>query len=583
MKSSGQFREWLKKIGVSGLLIRMFLIWFVLTFILFPNISMIAGIFYKDGSFSTDVFRKLLSSKRAMKSLLNSFVLAMSMVVTVNIIGIALVVFTDYLDIKGSKILKIGYLSTLVYGGIVLCTGYKYIYGEQGIITQMLMKMIPDLNPAWFQGYFAVLYIMTFACTSNHIIFLSNAIKGIDYQTVEAAKNMGASFGQIFLKVVLPVLKPTLFAVTILTFLSGLGAVSAPLIVGGPDFQTINPMIITFSSTIYSRDIAALLAIFLGLVTIILLVFMNRIEKKGNYISVSKVKSRITKEKLRNPVANVIAHLIAWLLFLVYVGPIILVILYSFTDSVTILSGQFSASSLSLENYVKLFSEKGALKPYIVSIVYSLLAAVLVVALTTLVSRIIHKSDSKFAAGLEYSMLIPWLLPSTLIGLGLLMTFDKRQMLAADKVLVGTPLILLIAYIIVKIPFSLRMIKAAFFGVDEALEESAKSMGASSFYTFRKVILPIIFPALVSVAVLNFNSLLADYDLTVFLFNPFLVPLGPIIRAASDESSTTNAKAMSFVYSVVLMLLSTAALYFVYGRKPKRKRKSVVDDMPKTL
>jgi iron(III) transport system permease protein len=561
----------LSGLSIPGLLVRIFLIWFITAFIIYPNINILISIFYKSGRFSIDVFRKLLSSERAMKSLLNSFILAVSMVVTVNVIGVALVVFTEYLDIKGAKILKLGYLSTLVYGGIVLCTGYRYIYGEQGLITHFIRLFNPALAADWFRGYFAVLYIMTFACTSNHIIFLSNAVRGIDYQTIEAAKNMGASFTAIFLKVVLPVLKPTLFAVTILTFLSGLGAMSAPLIVGGPNFQTINPMIITFASTTYSRDIAALLAIFLGLVTILLLALISRIEKKGHYISVSKVKSKIKKEKLRNPWANGAAHFFAYLLFFIYAGPILLVIVYSFTDSATILSGVFSASSLSVENYIKLFRAPDAIRPYIISIVYSALAAVLTVVLTTQVSRIIHKSSGTFSTALEYSMLIPWLLPTTLIGLGMLMAFDRRHLIAANQVLVGTPLILLIAYIIVKLPFSLRMIKAAFFSVEESLEEAAGSLGANPFYTFRRVVLPIIFPAVASVIVLNFNSLLADYDLTVFLFNPFIIPLGPVIRSASDEHTSLNAKAMSFVYSVVLMLISTAALYFVYGRKPKLK------------
>ena len=50
----------------------------------------------------------------------------------------------------------------------------------------------PGMNPDWFSGFNAVLFTMTFACTSNHMLFLRNAIRGIDYNTVEAARNMGA-------------------------------------------------------------------------------------------------------------------------------------------------------------------------------------------------------------------------------------------------------------------------------------------------------------------------------------------------------------------------------------------------------
>jgi len=566
--------DYLKKLqglGVSGLLIRLFLVWFVVAFLIIPNVGLVVSIFFKNGEFSLDVFGKLLSSERAMKSLFNSFLLAVSLVVTVNVVGTLLVLFTEYFDIKGAGILRVGYMTTLVYSGIVLCTGYKFVYGSKGVFTQLLTMMVPGLDPQWFSGYFAVMFIMTFACTSNHVIFLSNSIRGMDYQMIEAAKNMGASFFRIMFCVVLPILKPTFLAITILTFLTGLGAMAAPLIVGGPEFQTINPIIMLFAQSSYSKEIAALLSMILGAATILLLVFMNRIEKGGQYFSIAKTKSTMVKQKINNPVANLIAHALAWLLFLIYVAPIMLIIMYSFTDSISIQSATLSFSSMTLENYRTLFTSANAYKPYLVSFIYSLVAAVVVAVIATFVSRIVHKSKGRFAALLEYSMLIPWLLPSTLIALGLMITYDKPHLLVGNQVLIGTSIILLLAYVIVKIPFSLRMIKAALFSLDANLEESAKCMGASPFYIMRRVILPIILPVILSVIALNFNSLLADYDLTVFLFHPLLQPLGIVIKSASDENASVNAQAMSFVYTVVLMLISTLALYLTgRDRTPKR-------------
>ena len=49
------------------------------------------------------------------------------------------------------------------------------------------------MDAAWFSGFFAVLVVMTFATTTNHMLFVANALKGVDYQTIEAAKNLGAS------------------------------------------------------------------------------------------------------------------------------------------------------------------------------------------------------------------------------------------------------------------------------------------------------------------------------------------------------------------------------------------------------
>lgn len=553
-------------INLLSLILKVILIWFIFSFLIFPNINLLINVFVKDGQFSTVSVSKIMSSTRAMNSLKNSFILAGASIITVNISGILIVLFTEYFDIKGAKILRLGFLTTLIYGGVVLVTGYKFVYGSSGIVTNVLMNFFPQMDPNWFMGFGAVLFIMTFSGTSNHMMFLSNAIRGLDYHTIEAAKNMGASQGTILFRIVLPVLKPTIFAITILTFLSGLSTMAGPLIVGGPDFQTINPMIKTFAQMQNSREIAALLAIILGVATSILLIIMQKVEKKGNYISVSKTKAKISRQKIENPILNVIAHVIAYVMFVIYMLPILYVLVFSFTDSLAIKTGKISLSSFTLKNYKHLFELSSAYKPYLVSLVYSIVAAVVVAIIAIAVARIVTKAKSKLDKMYEPLILIPWLLPSTLIAMGLMMTYDVNRINLFGKVLIGTPLLMLFAYIIVKIPFSYRMIRASFFSLDGNLEEAAKVMGAKPFYTLRRVILPVIMPVVLSVMVLNFNSLLSEYDLSVFLYHPFLQPLGIVIKGASEETATTEAQAMAFVYSVILMLISTVSLWLgCYG------------------
>lgn len=543
------------------LVLRAALIWFIFSFLIFPNVNLLANVFIRDGQFSTLAMSKIMASTRAMNSLRNSFVLAVASIVTVNISGILIVLFTEYFDIKGAKILSLGFLTTLIYGGVVLVTGYKFVYGSSGIVTKVMMNFFPQMDPNWFVGFGAVLFIMTFSGTSNHMMFLSNAIRGLDYHTIEAAKNMGASQGTILFKIVLPVLKPTIFAITILTFLAGLSTMAGPLIVGGPDFQTISPMIKTFAQMQNSREIAALLAIILGLATSILLMVMQKVEKKGNYISVSKTKARVAKQKIENPVLNVLAHIVAYVMFVIYMLPIIYVLVFSFTDSMAIKTGQISLSSFTLQNYMHLFERSSAYKPYLVSLIYSAVTALIVATIAVAVARIVTKAKNRLDKMYEPLILIPWLLPSTLIAMGLMMTYDVKRWNLFGNVLIGTPVMMLFAYIIVKLPFSYRMIRASFFSLDGNLEEAARVMGAKPFYTMRKVILPVIMPVVLSVMVLNFNSLLSEYDLSVFLYHPFLQPLGIVIKGATEETATTEAQAMAFVYSVILMLISTLSLW----------------------
>lgn len=554
-------------------LIYAFFVWFILSCLVIPNINTIFTVFFENGEFTLEPLQKLLSSEKAMKSLRNSCILAPALSVTVGFVGISLVLITEYFDIRGARMLRIGYMTTLIYGGIILVSGYKFIYGNNGFLTNIFAKVIPNFPTDWFQGFWAVLFVMTFACTSNHMIFLRNAMRAVDFQTVEAAQNMGASQIRILLRVVLPVLTPSLLAVTILTFITGLSATSAPLLIGGNDFQTITPMILTFSKTVNSRPLAALLALFLGIATILLLTVMMKIEKRGHYMSISKVKTTIRKQKIRNPIINVLVHIYAYILFLIYVLPVVLIVLFSFTDAKTIATRKLSLSAFTLDNYKTILTEASAYRPFIVSVIYSLLSAVAVAILVLMACRIIQKNKNKASAALEYGLLIPWLLPTTLIAIGLITTYNIPRFWMFNKILTGTSVIMFIGYVIIKIPFTLRMTKAAFFSLDDSLEDAARSLGAKGFYTFRRVILPIVLPTVLAIFALNFNGLLGDYDMSVFMYHPLNQPLGVYIKSLTDAQTNADNSALSFVYAVLMMIISGTVVYFVYGRGDKTKVK----------
>ncbi len=284
---------------------------------------------------------------------INSLKLAVSLVVTVNVVGISIVLLTEYFDIKGAKILRLGYMTTLIYSGVALVTGYQFLYDSNGMLTQWLSGVFPGMNRQWFSGFNAVLFTMTFACTSNHALFLRNAIRGIDYNTVEAARNMGAKPFKVLLKVVMPTLLPTLFSLTVMTFITGLCAMSAPTLLG---YNSINPEIVRLAGSSVADEAfpqarAALLSIILALFTIVLLTTLNHYERKGHYLSVSKTKAKLVKQKIQNPVWNVVAHIYAYVLFIIYMTPVAMIVLFSFQNWPAIRAKSLNVSSWTLINF----------------------------------------------------------------------------------------------------------------------------------------------------------------------------------------------------------------------------------------
>lgn len=553
--------------NIGFLLIAVVLVWAIFTFLIYPNLSLLGITLFPDGRFDVSPVIQILSSDRVSTALRNSFVLAVCLTVTVNILGIFQIFVLDYYEIKGHKWLNIAYHSPLICNGMVLVTAYNFIFGSQGFLTANLMNLFPDINPYWFQGFGAVLIEMTFAGTSNHIMFVRDSLKNIDYQTIEAAENMGVKGRRILTKVVLPTLKPSIFAASILTFIVGVSAFATPQVLGGEEFETINPLVMSFSRTLTTRNYAAVLALFLGIITILVLIITNHIEKKQNYISVSKVKTPLKKQKIQNPVlrwgVTIIAHIIA----LIQTIPLLFVFVFSFMTANDLYAGKIDFKNFTLNNYLTVINSTTGLKPVLTSIVYSALSAIIVVGMMLAIARLITKYNNKLTNTLELFLQIPWFLPVTLIALGLIMTFDKPRALTFGLTLTGTVYIMLIGYVIIKLPYTLRMIKAAYAGIDNSLEEAAKNLGASTIKTYLKVIFPIIWPEVLSVFLLNFIQQLSEYNVSVFLFHPMFQPLGVMLNVATGSDSTPESQMLSFVYSVIIMVVSIIIISFVYGRK----------------
>ena len=577
----------------------VFFLYLFLGFMLLPCLNTLTSIFsVRNAAGERDPFaviRFFLAGNMG-KFVWNSLKLALCLIVTVNVVGISIVLLTEYFDIKGAKILRLGYMTTLIYSGVALVTGYMFLYAGDGIMTTWLAAKFPNVNKTWFTGFNAVLFTMTFACTSNHALFLRNAIRGIDYNTVEAARNMGAKPFKVLFKVVFPTLIPTLFSLTVMTFITGLCAMSAPTLLG---FDSINPEIVRLagSSTAdeaFPQARAALLSILLACFTILLLTVLSSYERKGHYLSVSKTKAKLQKQKITNPVANVLAHIYAYVLFLIYMTPVVMIVLFAFQNYPAVSMRRLDLKNWTLINFFGtqdyqyltnrgkyktrvgsisgVFSNEATLNGIRTSFILSVIAAALACVIVVVACNYIFK-HKKTGTVLEYALLFPWLLPTILICYSYRVFFNSndvwyvfgQNLYYQDRV----KLLLIIAYMVVRLPFSLRMIKASFYAIDEELEDAARNLGSSPIRTFLRVKLPIILPSVLAVFALNFNYLFTEYDMSATFASTYGTSYAMVIQAMCREEGlygyNVNASGRRCASTVFIMLVSGLILYLVYG------------------
>ena len=169
----------------------------------------------------------------------------------------------------------------------------------------------------------------------------------------------------------------------------------------------------------------------------------------------------------------------------------------------------------------------------------------------------IYKLPKKWMRPLELSLLIPWILPSSMLALGLIIEYDSGKLLTFGKPLIGTWWLLPLGYAVISIPTIVRLTRASLFSVNKSLEESATSLGSGPLRTFFVIVCPIIIPTVVSAGVQAFNSKLAEYTMTALLYAPKYTPLGIAFKNGS-ETIDKNSYANNLVYIVVVMLISIA-------------------------
>ena len=593
--------SWLKPEYIWKVFGIAFFVYLFFGFMLLPCLNTITQIFTVKGADGTTdplaVIRFFFAGNMP-SYVWNSLKLAISLVITVNFVGISIVLLTEYFDIKGAKVLRLGYMTTLIYSGVALVTGYLFLYDSNGMLTTWLANVIPGFNKDWFSGFRAVLFTMTFACTSNHMLFLRNAIRGIDYNTVEAARNLGAKPFKVLMKVVFPTLIPTLFSLTVMTFITGLCAMSAPTLLG---YDSINPEIVRLAGSSVADEAfpqarAALLSIILAMFTIILLTTLSSYERKGHYLSVSKTKAKLVKQKIQNPVMNVIAHIYAYVLFLIYMTPVVMIVLFSFQNYPAIRAKSLDMNQWTLINFFgqqdyEFLTNRGKLKTRVGSIsglfanadtvggirlsfVLSAIAAALAcVIVVVAVNYIFKNKGKKRSTVLEYSLLFPWLLPTILI------CYSYRTYFNSDSVWYvfnnnlywkeNVRFLIVMAYTVVKLPFALRMIKAAFYAIDEELEDAARNLGASPLVTFLRVKLPIVLPSVLAVFALNFNALFTEYDMSATFHSSYGKSYAMVIQNMCAEEGrdgyNVNASGRRCASTVFIMIVSGLILYLVYG------------------
>ncbi|HWC72780.1 MAG TPA: iron ABC transporter permease [Gemmatimonadales bacterium] len=479
--------------------------------------------------------------------------ISLASVVLAAAIGIPLAFLFEWFDFPGRKTLGGLVALPVVLPPLVGVIAFLFLYGESGFIARAIQALFKlDEAPWQLQGPFAILLVHAYSMYVYFYLFTRAGLARLDVTMLEAAQALGADRRRTLWRVVVPLVRPSLAGAAMLTFMTALGSFSAPYIFGG-GFRVMTTQIV---ATKLNGDLSLAMVetVVLALVAVIALLILRRTE--GNDILVALGKGIAPRPRpIRRAGVRRLTTIAGW-------GLAVLLLLPHLTLAVVSLVpfGSWTTEILppviNFDNYRRLFSEAERLRPLLNSLWMAGASTAAAVVLALIAGWLVVRRRVWLRRAIEGLLVLPWALPGTVFAIALATAFSVHAPWALRFVLVGTAVILPLAYLVRGLPLTGRGLLAAYRQLDPSLEEAAASLGAGRWRTLTRVTLPQLRPGLAAGASLAFVAALGDLVASIVLYTYETRPISIEILSSLRLTETGVAAA----FGVVLMIVSAVVL-----------------------
>jgi putative spermidine/putrescine transport system permease protein len=247
---------------------------------------------------------------------------------------------------------------------------------------------------------------------------------------------------------------------------------------------------------------------------------------------------------------------------------LILVVLYLVIPLIaTLVFGLSGDAGLDLHTYQQIFSDHDFAQTLLLSLGLALASTILAVLIVTPTAYWVQLRLPGLRPLLDFLSLVPFAVPPVVMSLGLLQVYGTFNWLTAilslglvpllsndPFTIVNTSPLLVCAYVIVSLPFVYRPIDNSLRAVNtRVLSEAASSLGSGWWRTFLTIVLPNIWPGVISAALLTFSTAMGEFTLAS-LFGIYTFPIYLNQIGQSDAHKAASLAILSFIITLVCVL-----------------------------
>lgn len=425
-------------------------------------------------------------------------------------------------DFYGRRAIRTISLLPFILPTVVVAAAFNTLIGPQGWINQGLMAVLKLSSPPlrMLNSLPAILLAHVFYNTSIIIRIVGSAWSRLNPQLEQAANVLGASPRQTFVKVTLPLLMPSLLSASLLVFLFDFTSFGVVLMLGGPQFRTIEVEIYNQAMNRFNLPAAGLLSIIQLGITLLVSLLQNRLNAP-RFGKAALNPERNALQRPRRGWQKAFVVVMAVCLLVLFGAPVFSLVTRSFV-TLEADRGQRGdvAVGFTLRYYRELFQNRSGSIFYVPpiaairnSLLYSGLTILIAVLLGTLTAYALE-SRAWFNRLLEPLLMLPLGASAVTLGLGFLLVFNRPPWVNNQF-----PLLIPIAHALIALPFVVRTMLPAIRGIPQSLREASRTLGANPWLVFMRIDFPILLRSLLVSMVFTFTISLGEFGASSFLSN----------------------------------------------------------------
>ena len=501
-----------------------------------PVVMLVFGSFSEGlgafGSFTLQKYIRAYTDPALTEIIVNTLVFTLGSAVVATILALFLAYLNTRTNIPFKFLFRIISIIPMMIPHILFSVSWALLLNPSNGLINRFLREILHLQDAPFNIYTLPGMILVEGLLDLPIAYLiiAPAMAAFDVSLEESSKVCGASNLRTLTRITLPVLRPAILASGILVIVRSLASFAVPSVIGMPGrIYVLATHIYRIIATGYATDYGMAAAVGMSaLATAVTLIYIYRYltAESEKYVTISSRGYRpavIDLKGARYPLCGIVG-LISFVLIVLPV----LILFYTSLLPYSMVPGAKAFAMMSLKNWTAVLRDPISLLSLKNSLFLGVVGATLGTILSILVAYVIVKVRTTAAGVLESLSFLSFSFPGIVVGVGFMWFFVRTPLYA-------TLWSLLIGYIATYLPYGIRPLSSAFVQVHSHLEESSRVCGGGTFYTLRRIVIPLLIPGIVSAWILMATMFVRELTLSVVLSRPGTEVLAvQILRFAED-------------------------------------------------